>query len=361
MFTKLKKNLKYASPKNAFHINSGIALIFATVLIHGLPSCARHPTGIFEDKRAPTPPDFTQLSAWAAHPEKKDRADEVPNGSDFADKQQQAQIDVFFLHPTTYTPKRGNDQWNGDITDLKLNEKTETGSMLYQASLFNSVGRVFAPRYRQAHLSCFGNKDTASSRRAFDLAYADVKAAFEHFLKTQNQGRPIIIAAHSQGTLHAARLMREFFDGKPLQKRLVVAYILGLPVKKDFFKRIPICENAEQTGCYCTWRTFKKGYEPKTRFPLGDDIAVVNPLSWRTDLSLVSADKHQSSVLFGFKPSKPALIDAQIHRGILWVSKPKFRGSLFYTTKNYHAGDFNLFYFNVRQNVEQRVNLFWKQ
>ncbi len=41
---------------------------------------------------------------------------------------------------------------------------------------------------------------------AFDLAYEDLKTAFENYLKHYNKGRPIIIASHSQGSLHALRL-----------------------------------------------------------------------------------------------------------------------------------------------------------
>ena len=50
----------------------------------------------------------------------------------------------------------------------------------------------------------------------------------------------------------------------------------------------------------------------------------------------------------------------QIHNSILWTSKPKFRGSFLYRTSNYHKGDFNLFYLNVRENVATRISSFWK-
>jgi len=45
----------------------------------------------------------------------------------------------------------------------------------------------------------------------------------------------------------------------------------------------------------------------------------------------------------------------------LWVSKPKFRGSWLWTDKNYHMGDINLFYFDIRDNAALRVKSFLGQ
>jgi hypothetical protein len=45
-----------------------------------------------------------------------------------------------------------------------------------------------------------------------------VKTAFLYYLQHYNNGRPIIIASHSQGATHGKRLLKEFFDGKELQK-----------------------------------------------------------------------------------------------------------------------------------------------
>ena len=325
-----------------------------------LQSCAsRKPTMAFDKNRTPATPQYADLKNWAAHPDKKDRADLVPTGTNLNDEQATADVDVFFLHPTTYTYKRGNDQWNGDVNNKKLNDKTDKGSIEYQASLFNGSARVYAPRYRQAHFYTFFTEDKSSADQAFEIAYDDVREAFEYYLKTWNKGRPIIIASHSQGTKHAVRLLKEFFDDKPLKNRLVVAYIVGLPVPKTAFKTIPVCDNPNQTGCFCSWRTFEKGYEPK--FPTSDAIAVVNPLSMTTDAGLVPSEKHKGGVLLGFKKTQEGLNDAQIHNGILWISKPSFKGSWLIRSKNFHAGDYNIFYINIREDIKRRVGLFWKK
>jgi hypothetical protein len=43
----------------------------------------------------------------------------------------------------------------------------------------------------------------------------------------------------------------------------------------------------------------------------------------------------------------------------LAVSKPKFRGSAFFIARNYHPGDFNLFYFDVRANAKLRAERYF--
>ena len=341
----------------SFGISPYFALCFLSICL--LQSCASSkPTMAFEKYKVPAPPLYADLKYWAAHPDKSDPADLVPEGTGLKNEQATAEVDVFFLHPTTYTNKRGNNQWNGDLDDKKLNDKTDNGSIQYQASLFNGSARVYAPRYRQAHYSAFFTADKASADKAFEIAYDDVKAAFEYYLKNWNKGRPIIIAAHSQGTKHAARLLKEFFDDKTLKNRLVVAYIVGLPVPKSAFKTIPVCDRPEHTGCFCSWRTFEKGYEPK--FPTGKEIAVVNPLSMTTDDGYVSDEKHKGGVLVGFKKTSDRLTDAQVHNGILWVRKPSFKGSALLRSKNFHAGDFNIFYMNIREDIKRRIGLFWK-
>jgi Protein of unknown function (DUF3089) len=325
-----------------------------------LNACAsKHPTQSFEKYTLPTAPNYADLATWAAHPDKKDLADLVPINSEAKDEQKMASVDVFFLHPTGYLNERGNTQWNADVNDEALNVKTDNSSIQFQASIFNGVGRIYAPRYRQAHLYAYYSKDRVSAKKAFEVAYSDVKTAFQHYLEHWNQGRPFIIAAHSQGTQHAVQLMKELVDETNLRNRLVVAYVVGMPVPKKHFKNIPVCDKPEQTGCFCSWRTFKTGYEPK--LPNTTDIAVVNPLSMTTELGVVGKEKHEGGVLMGFKKTAVGLNNAEIHKGILWIEKPRFRGSRLYFSPNYHAGDFNLFYFNVRNDAKRREGLFWKR
>ena len=331
---------------------------FYLFLLLIISSCSVKPQLIYNVQHIPAPPDYSDMNYWAALPEKKDSADSVPEAF-LANNQAQSDIDVFFIHPTTYTGDKGHKNWNGPLDDAVLNEKTDKGTILNQASIFNGIGRVYAPRYRQAHIQVYYPRTPRDiAQEAIDLAYADIKAAFNYYLKNNNQDRPIIIAAHSQGTTHGERLIKEFFDGTPLQDKLVVAYLVGMPVEKKAFDYINTCKTPEDTNCFCSWRTFKKGYLPK-KYPTGDHIAVTNPLTWTTDTALASQSLNEGAVLRKFdKGYVENLVNAQIHQGVLWVDKPKFPGSFLVLTPDYHIADFNFFYANIRKNAKHRAQIY---
>ncbi len=333
-------------------------LLFLLLAI-GLSNCSNktvYPLGVFQEEKVPTAPDYTKAYYWAALPNKKDKADVTPKK--LKDEQAEAAVDVFFMYPTIYTGEEGDDQWNAPVNDPAFNKRVDESTIQFQASVFNGVGKIYAPRYRQAHISAYYEKDKEMAKKVFDFAYEDLKTAFQYYLDHYNNGRPIIIASHSQGTTHGIRLMKDFFDGQELQKQLVAAYLVGIPVAKDQYELIPVCETPTQTGCFCTWRTFEEGYHPKSF--VSEKIAVTNPLTWTTSEDYAPHDLNKGGVLRKINKIYPNLTSARIvaKEGILWATKPKFFGSFLLKTKNYHIADFNFYYLNVRENAVLRAQSF---
>ena len=300
-------------------------------------------------------PDYSRLEYWAAHPYKKDPADSIPAPLQHSTIKDSV-VDVFFLHPTTFGSKNDTD-WNADINDAYINARTDYTTILYQASMFNEC-RIFAPRYRQAHIRAYFTKDTADAAKAFDIAYEDIKTAFQYYLDHYNQGRPIIIASHSQGTTHAERLLKEFFENTPLKSKLVVAYITGMAIPKNYFSVLTPCKDSAQTGCFVGWRTYKTGYEPDFVKKENGNSYVTNPLTWTTTSEYAPRSLNRGAVLKKFNKISGEVADAQIHDDVLWIHRPHFPGSFFYRTKNYHIGDLNLFYINIRDNIHTRIHAF---
>lgn len=302
-------------------------------------------------------PDYNQLTNWAAHPGKFDPSDRVPAECKI-NSVRVATTDVFFIHPTTFVG-RFKGQWNASVDDEDVNKETDEGTILFQASSFNAAGKVYAPRYRQAHLHAFypeiNEKEVAKD--ALDLAYSDVKRAFLTYLEKENNGRPFIIASHSQGSSHAIRLIQELIDGKELQNKLVAAYLVGWPVNKNLFQSIKPCIRPEQTQCICSWRTFREKYYPpyiKDELP----VIVTNPLRWDTLSTPASRELNKGAIITPFDKVILGQNGAMISNNILWTNKPKFKGSFLFTTKNYHIGDINLFYMNIRENAMHRVEAY---
>jgi hypothetical protein len=303
-------------------------------------------------------PDYSNIDYWAAHPYKRDPSDSVPKP---LRKQYHpdSTVDVFFIHPTTYTDDKRSFGWNAPIYNAELAAKTDYSTILYQASIFNEAGRIFAPRYRQASLSAYfpvTSADTVAALAAFELAYTDVKNAFTYYLEHYNAGRPIIIATHSQGTTHGKRLVKEFFDGKALQQKLVAAYLVGIPVEENWFTHLKPCTNASETGCVLSWRTFKEGYKPDYVLHEKEKAIVTNPLSWSSSDTIVARKENKGGVVTNFNQLVKKVAAANNARDVIWTHKPRFFGNIFFTTKNYHIGDYNLYYLSVRENVKERVS-----
>ena len=125
-----------------------MTLLWSSSLLLTSCSTSRYLSGEFQ---APSPPDYTRSDHWASLPDKADNADLVPVET-LTNGQQEAEVDVFFIHPTSYSK---GELWNADVNDAKVNKKTDVGTMKYQASVFNGSCRIYAPRYRQAMIKAF--------------------------------------------------------------------------------------------------------------------------------------------------------------------------------------------------------------
>jgi hypothetical protein len=82
--------------------------------------------------------DYSNIANWAALPQKRDNADLIP-GNNGTDRQEESEVDIFFVYPTSYTNKMKDGKWNAEIDDIEINNETDENSIKYQASLFNQV------------------------------------------------------------------------------------------------------------------------------------------------------------------------------------------------------------------------------
>ncbi len=337
-----------------------IGIMFCLTMISCSQSNYSRFGAIYEKETLSDLPDYSNLNYWAAHPEKKNPSDSIPKNlasSPINNKN----VDVFFVYPTSYLDTTMPEGWNAKLNNAKINIYTDYSSILYQASVFNEIGKIYAPRYRQANINAYypiTKEDTTKAIAAFDLAYADVKNAFEYYLAHYNNGRPIIIASHSQGSTHTIRLLKEYFDGKPLENKLVAAYVVGMVIDPAMFENLKACDKPNETGCICAWRTFEQGYEApfvkKEKFK----SMVTNPLSWSSENPVVARNSNEGSILYNFNKVIPNVAGAINHEGVLWTPKPKFFGNFLIKTPNYHIADFNLYYTSIRKNAAVRVTHF---
>ena len=195
------------------------------------------------------PLDYSKPTNWIVGEKAENSAINL-NLKGYPAHQESAKVDVFYIHPTTLM---SFEVGNGIIENAEY-RKEEDEVTQKQATAFASSARVWAPRYRQASvISYTSNSDKA--KNAFNVAYNDVLASFDYYLKHFNHGRPIILAGHSQGATWVVRLLKERFEKKPLKKQLVVADVIGEFIVSDTFESIRACNNKTETNCVCSWVT----------------------------------------------------------------------------------------------------------
>lgn len=333
----------------------------------------------FDRMPAPAAPDYRDKRYWAALPDQRDGADATPIG--MRNRQGDAPVDVFFIHPTTYFSRAG---WNQPLDD----EQAERGAefaLRAQASAFNEIGRIYAPRYRQMSLSGYRSDSDGDRDRALDLAYRDVRAAFEAFLGQWSRGRPFIIAAHSQGSGHGLRLVSELMSDlaadPSLRKRLVAAYLIGAAVPEDALAKtvpgVPLCASPEQTGCAVFYNAVEAGaFDPGERperfehvrawYPGGyrshehPRLLCVNPVTWRADREASPLSAHLGAIHAErnrpLPEPQPRRVSARCDDdGLLQTTLPDGEWRQWWFGGDQHVNDYQLFYMDIRANAAQRV------
>ena len=61
------------------------------------------------------------------------------------------------------------------------------------------------------------------------------------------------------------RILQDFFDEKPLQKKLIAAYLIGTKITDQDFKNLKLMTDKDETGGFVTWNTHRKMSKEKPK------------------------------------------------------------------------------------------------
>ena len=330
------------------------------------------PKGHFEPAKAGVGPDYATDAAWLARPgltRSDDPAAWQPAGAPLPDSAE-VPAAVFYIHPTTYLK---TDRWNAPATGDADSEFRDLLFVQSQATAFNDIAQIWAPRYRQAAYGAFLLK-SEDAQKALDFAYRDVAAAFDIFVEQAGE-RPILLAGHSQGALHLQRLLEEKVAGRPIAKRIVAAYVVGWPIStvSDLpALGLPACTAPAQAGCILSWMSFASPpnadlildqWKDSRGLNGGDrtaaDILCVNPISGiaggaappsANPGTLIPSVDMCSAVL------DPGKVGAHCAKGLLILDgeRPAL-GPFVLPGNNYHVYDYALFWGAIRRDAGRRL------
>ena len=339
-----------------------------TILTTGVPCYRAQTSPVLRWKpvsETSTPrPDYSQPKYWMMTPKNPDAQP----------------VDVLFFHTTTFddpnyvNPATGalsltpNDPtkpqvWNQTIADAILESKawdiTNT-----QVSVFAASCNIYAPYYRQTALPEPLLSDAATTERALSVAYSDIEAAFDYYMANLNNGRPFILAGHSQGSNLLLWLLERRMSNPAYLRKMVAAYVIGWSVTQDELDAYPhleMCNSGTQTGCIVSYNS--QGPQATTSMARPGAIGV-NPLlmQWSTSTDVAPASMNLGTVLMPpmvrVQTEIPQFTGAYLMDGALILTNPPQSAPMAATTGIYHPYDYALFYRNLEQNAKDRINAF---
>ena len=285
--------------------------------------------------------------------------------------------DVFYLYPTAYfkTPS-GPMVCSAAHPAMRLRAKEHVDN---KGSAFVTAGNYFVPYYRQAALECLLDLSGANGEAFIFGPVADCLAAFSYYINHFNQGRPFILAGHSQGSLMLRYILSDYLGKHPdVLSRMIAAYCIGFSITENFMDKNPhlkFAEGAADTGCVISYNTEAPDY-CGPNITLAPESLVINPISWRRDETLAPASQSLGSriVLRDASGSltavedRPHYADARLDlaRGVVvcsTVPASDFRVAgqeAAFPEGVMHTGDYPLYYYDLRKNAEDRTAAWFK-
>lgn len=209
----------------------------------------------------------------------------------------------------------------------------------------------YSPFYRHITLDSWAtlNEDTIN-RRYHDVAFVDVRNAFNHFLERWNNNRPFILAGFSQGGKSVVELLK-VMDEKT-RNRMIAAYVLGYkvtPADVAAHPYIVAAKDSTDTGVVICYNSVSdvKYLKPVVAAP---NVMCINPVNWKTDatpailndtITVTLAPEAKVLVLDGFDGSYlPNILDVlnigDYHGIEPWVYSECLRRNFHQRIDSYH-------------------------
>ena len=312
-----------------------------------IPACMEGIDGLDKYK---TKLDYSKAECWLERPAEATKA-----------------VDVFYIYPTV-TGFRDPVQIC-EITDSELVAGAQMVRRV-QTSVFDESCNVFMPYYRQISMPTPGSDYPGIINY---ISGFDATDALDYFLTNLNQGRPFILAGHSQGAATLIALLENYMTKHPeALERMVAAYPIGYAVTTDFLARtgLKFAEGATDTGVIVSWNTEGPANVEANAFncTLAPGGLSINPINWKRDDTYAPVSDNLGSLNVEGQLVTPGIADARIDtlRGsviVTTIEKPELYaipadGTALFGTESYHLHDYGFFFNNFKQNVADRIAAF---
>ena len=285
-------------------------------------------------------------------------------------------VDAFYIYSTSYIDDSYK-EGAPDYAPIDNEEMRERALLEYinQASVYEQSCNVFVPWWRQAGMKYGGimSEKYGSVDAAFEgIPYNDIKASLDYYFEKCNNGRPFIIAGHSQGSAMVKYVLKNYFKEHPeYYSRMVAAYAIGFSVTKDDLAANPHMKFAtgeSDTGVIVSWNTEgPKNVEENAKNVVVLPGAIsINPLNWKLDETYAPASANKGSLVFNEEKFEYEIgdvgADAQINlaRGVVVTTTTAAPIDMqdYFGPASFHDNDYTFYYKNIEENVAKRIATF---
>ncbi len=272
--------------------------------------------------------------------------------------------DIFYLYPTAWTSTNTSPEICAIDNPSMLIKAPE--SFALQATAFEPIGNIYAPFYRQDNLSPTDRLNIIAGTPTLDAT-----AAFDYYIKNYNNGRPFILAGHSQGSDVLSNLLSGYMKDNPaVLARMIAAYVIGFPITAEYLTNNPhlkFAEGSNDTGVIISYNTEAPTIEGTNPVLSGLIGVVINPITWTRDETLATTNQGLGSFMpntNGVYVRVPQYADARIDitNGVLICSTADTNALAARDTLAgfgvFHNFDSPFYYYNIRSNAANRTQIF---
>ena len=280
--------------------------------------------------------------------------------TDTSDKE----ADVFFICPTVYGGDSENFNMALDDTETR---QSFLGATNMEKGIYDTDCRFFAPYYRQVGLSVY-QMDVQDREQYLEIAYEDVKQAFEYYMENYNDGRPIVLAGFSQGADMCIRLLKDCFADEEVKDLLVACYAIGWSISEEElqdYEHLKFAQGETDVGVIVSFNSEAEDVNDSLLIPAGTKTLAINPLNWKTDGTPADKSLNKGACFTDYDGNItseiPQLTGAYIDdvRGALKVTdvtSEEYPPVLsIFESGVYHLYDYQFFYRNLQENVSARI------
>ena len=284
-------------------------------------------------------------------------------------------VDVFFVCPSAYDAQDGalNMPLDKEETKDRFLGAVNMEKGIYDQDAVESDNRFFAPYYQQISFQVYEMPE-AEREPYLQIAYADVKAAFEYYLAHCNEGRPFILAGFSQGADMLLRLMKDLFDDPALQNQLVACYAIGWRITQDdidAYPQLKMAQGENDTGVIISFNSESPETAGSLLVPEDVKTLAINPLNWKTDGTPADKSENKGACFTdrtgAITEEIPELTGGHIDEGrgtlkVTDVTSDEYTPGLsIFQEGVFHRFDFQFFYRNLQENVAVRAEAYMEE